>query len=125
MSRRTRRAMAAHGLAEPHHRSHQLVDADVRDADLVVGFAPEHVAYVRRRHADAAPRTAILHHLVESLGAVDRSSMLTDRVKKLKLETVELVGADEVIDPAGGDEATFVACADEINGLIDRLAHLL
>lgn len=118
MSGRTRNALAAHGLADPDHRSHQITDTDLRGAALVVGFAPEHVAYVRRIHPGAAARTATLHHLVEALSAGE--APLAERIEALRLHDVDLDGAREVVDPAGGDETTFVACADEIHDLLDR-----
>jgi protein-tyrosine-phosphatase len=119
MSGRTRAALARHDLADRNHRSHQLTSSDVARADLVVAFAPEHVAYVRRAHPEAADRTATLHHLVAELPIGD--DPLAERVAALALADVALDGASEVVDPAGGDEATFVVCADEIRVLIDAL----
>ena len=123
MSSRTRLALAAYDLDEPDHRSHQLIECDTAATDLIIGFAPGHVAYVRRVHPDAAGHTATLHHLVDVLkfGA----GSLSERVAAMGLADVEIEGAAEVADPAGGDDATFVACADEINALIERLAPLL
>ena len=123
MSGRTRAALSRHGLADMDHRSHQLVEADLQDATLVVAFAPEHVAYVRRLHPEAANRTATLHHLVDSLPSGEDS--LTDRIAALDLGSVALDEATEVVDPAGGDDMTFTECADEISALIDRLLDRL
>ncbi len=123
MSGRTRTALSGHGLADMDHRSHQLVATDLRDVTLVVAFAPEHVAYVRRLHPEAANRTATLHHLVDSLPSGEES--LADRVAAIDLGSVELEDATEVVDPAGGDDTTFIECADEISALIDRLLDRL
>ncbi len=123
MSGRTRLALSRHGLADADHRSHQLVEDDLKDATLVVAFAPEHVAYVRRTHPEAADRTATLHHLVDALSSGEGS--LSERVTALALGGVGLEGATEVVDPAGGDETTFIECADEISALIDRLLERL
>jgi len=119
MSGRTRAALAQHDLADRNHRSHQLTTADVEHADLIIAFAPEHVAYVRRAHPEAAGRTATLHHLVAELPIGDNP--LDQRIAALALTDVALDDAAEVVDPAGGDEATFVVCADEIGVLIDAL----
>ena len=58
MSRRTRDALASVGFTADGHRSHQLTDEDMAAADLIMAMAGEHVAYVRRRHPDAAAKTA-------------------------------------------------------------------
>ena len=54
MSFRTRDALKAIGVVPPEHLSHQLVDADLVDATLVLAMADEHVHYIRRVHPEAA-----------------------------------------------------------------------
>ena len=54
MSWRTREALAGLDVTAPGHRSTQLRARDVDRADLIVGLATEHVAYVRRVHPEAA-----------------------------------------------------------------------
>ena len=77
MSWRTRDAMKAIGVEAAGHRSRQLRDADVADADLIVAMASEHVQYGRRRHAKAGPRTATLKRLCRDLadGHRDRAGL--------------------------------------------------
>src|SRR4029450_13531226 len=67
VSWRTRDALASVGLEAHHHRSAQLRAHDLPGTDLVVAMAGEHVAWVRRAHADAADRTLTLHRLVRDL----------------------------------------------------------
>jgi protein-tyrosine phosphatase len=119
MSPRTREALRRFGLSDPHHRSHQLEAADASWADLVVGFEPQHVEYVRRHHPTAAARTATITRLVRDLGAADQP--WSARVGALGLSGVELGGWEEVVDPAGGDQAVFDACADEVAMLVREL----
>jgi protein-tyrosine-phosphatase len=123
MSGRTRNALARHGLANPDHRSHQLVDADLDGVAMVVAFASEHVSYVRRHHPDVSDRTATLPFFARSLPS--GTAPLIDRVRSLDLREVHLDGQYDVDDPAGGDEATFIHCADEISMLIDQLLERL
>ena len=59
MSRRTRDALASVGLEADGHRSHQLTDGDVEDADLILAMAGEHVAFIRRRYPAAASQDGI------------------------------------------------------------------
>ena len=67
MSRRTRAALASVGLTADGHRSHQLTDNDIEQAELILAMAGEHVSYVRRRHPEAAAKTATLKRLVRDL----------------------------------------------------------
>ena len=123
MSWRTRTALESVGLEPPHHRSRQASPADLDRATLVVGLAPEHVLWVRRNHAAAAPRTATLKRLVRDLEADGRT--LADRVADLHFDAIELEDWEEVLDPGGGDVDVFVACAHEVDDLIERLAGKL
>jgi protein-tyrosine-phosphatase len=121
MSWRTRDAMKALGLEAGGHRSRQLRDADAAGADLIVAMATEHVQYVRRRHPKAAPRTATLKRLCRDLA--DGPRAIVDRVHDLALDQLALEPWEDVEDPAGGDLDTFVHCARELDGLVDRLAQ--
>jgi protein-tyrosine-phosphatase len=119
MSHRTRDALAALNLSDGSHRSHQLLERDVADADLVVAFAPEHVEYVRRNHPEGAGRTATLKRLDQDLAP--GPAPLGARLEALKLATVELDPWEEVIDPAGRELPAFKSCAVEINALVGEV----
>lgn len=123
MSVRTRAALVAVGLEPPHHRSRQVSGADLDAAALVIGLAPEHVRWVRREHAAAAPRTATLKRLCRDLP--DDGRALVDRVRDLELQQAMLEDWEEVVDPGGGDAEAFVACAHEVVALVERLAGAL
>jgi len=123
MSGRTRRALESLGLADGSHRSHQLTAADARGADLIVAFAPEHVDYVRRVHPEAAARTATIKRLVDELPP--GLDPLAQRLAALNLADADVPWGEEVVDPGGFDEDIFIACAREIDSLMDRLIPLL
>ena len=130
MSVRTRTALQRLGLADPTHRSMQFDETDVRRASLIVAMAPEHVQWVRRTHPDAADRTVTLKRVVRDLAPASSSAApsdaaLLDRVRALDLANVEIEEWDEVVDPAGGEQPEFDACAQEIDGLVDQLIALL
>jgi protein-tyrosine-phosphatase len=116
MSWRTRDALAGLDLRSDGHRSHQLRDGDVAAADVIVAMAGEHVAFVRRRHPEAASRTATLKRLARDLPAGDEP--LDSRLAALGLDTVELGAWEDVHDPAGGDLPEFEACVREIDELM-------
>ncbi|MGI0129450.1 MAG: hypothetical protein ACREDE_09865 [Thermoplasmata archaeon] len=123
IGRRTRDALAGLGLAADGHRSHQLDTSDLAGADLVVGFAAEQVAYIRRRHPEAAGRTGTLRRVCRELGA--GPSPLAERVAALHLEQAPLDESDDVADPAGGDDAVFKECARQVRDLVEELAPRL
>jgi protein-tyrosine-phosphatase len=119
VSWRTQESLAALGYTARGHRSRQLREADLDAADLVIGLAPEHVAYVRRIHPDAAARTATLKRLTRDLvGGLDG-------VEALGLGTADLGRWEEVEDPAGGDIDIFHACAAEVLELTTELVYRL
>ena len=93
---------------------------ELEAADLIVGLAPDHVAWVRRNHPDAAPRTATLRRLCRDLPGTQGS--WAARLAALDLATVTLEGWEEVIDPAGGEEEDYIRCAQDVVALVDVLA---
>jgi protein-tyrosine-phosphatase len=124
MSVRTRTALARHGLADRDHRSRQLYPVDAKRADAVVALAPEHVEWVRRTVPDAAGHTVTLHRLVRDLPATP-AGPLRARLVALDLARVELEPWEEVVDPAGGEQPDFDACATTIDALVAALVpHL-
>ena len=123
MSRRTRDALDAVGVRADGHRSHQVTPDDLERADLVVAMATEHVAFVRRRHPEAAARTATIRRLVRDLPP--GPGTLADRLAALDLSAVELGPWEDVADPAGGEDGHYVACATTLAGLTAALVPLL
>ena len=123
MSWRTRDALAGLDVSAPGHRSTQLRDPHVESADLVVGLASEHVAYVRRAHPEVAARTGTLKRLARDLAS--SPGTFAARVAALGLEDVALEPWEDVADPAGGELADFEDCAREIHALLIRLAPAL
>ena len=123
MSLRTRGALASipelGDLAVSRHRSRQMGDVDVEHSDLVVAMEADHVRYVRRRHPQAVARTATIRRLV--LDLPPPPPPLAERVADLGLGEVPVDPGEDVLDPAGGDEATYVACASELWGLCKAL----
>ncbi len=117
MSQRTRAALAEMGLADPDHRSRQLGPGDAEWADVIVGFEPDHVAYVRREHPDVAAVTATLPRLARDLGPPDEP--LTDRLAALDLAAIEVEGWEEIVDPAGGSQDVFHRCAAEVRAALE------
>jgi protein-tyrosine phosphatase len=123
MSWRTKEALGRLGFSADGHRSHQLEDADVRAADLVVTFEGWHVAHLRRAHPSVAERTATIRRWVRDLPT--GADGLDVRVGALHLASVVLEPWEDVDDPAGGDIDDFAACAEEVLELTAALASVL
>jgi len=127
MGMRTRAALSAipelADAAFGRHRSRQVHQTDLERADLVVVMEADHVRFVRRQFPDAAGRTATIRRLGEDLAPPPPS--LPERVAALRLAETVLDDEDDVIDPAGGDDADYAACAAELWSLCRTLIPLL
>lgn len=123
MSIRTRAALASVGLPASAHRSRQAPSDELEHAALIVGLAPEHVAWVRRELPSLASKTATLRRLARHLPRGPEP--LATRIGALDLADVELEDWEEVIDPGGGETPEFERCAAEIVELVARLAEVL
>jgi protein-tyrosine phosphatase len=121
-SARTEQALLGLGLRPAGHRTHQLTEADVSLASLIVGFTKDHVEFVRRRFPTGAGKTATLRRLCRDLEDGDTLEKLLAR---LHLAEVPLDTWEDIADPAGGELEDFERCAGEIHGLTGRLARLL
>jgi protein-tyrosine phosphatase len=123
VSLRTRDALRAVGLNVSVHRSRQLTDGDVDDADLVVAMGAEHVWYVRRRHPSGAGRTATLRWLARHLPPGPEP--LAARVARLGLASLDPGGQGDVADPAGGEDEDYTACVRDLEALMADLGARL
>lgn len=105
-SHRTLAALDAVGVSARGHRSRPLTDDLCTESNLIICFELDHVRYIRRRHADAANRTATLGRL-----------LMTDAdpwILPTHLAEEPLTEWPVHDDPAGGDVETFVTCAQSI-----------
>ena len=113
MSGRTRDAlMGIEELGEHRygaHRSRQLRDADTEWADVILVAEVDNVNFVRTNFAPAALKTVQLAQFVhvapsgEDLRVQLRAAMSHEPSKEFN-----------VADPAGGDQATYDACARQL-----------
>lgn len=123
VSWRTRDALATVGLDANRHRSAQLRPADLATTDLILAMAGEHVRYIRREHPEVAARTVTLKRLAHDLEP-GRAPLRT-RVAELGPANVVLEDWEDVEDPAGGAVEDYIACAEELLTLIDRVVDRL
>jgi protein-tyrosine-phosphatase len=124
MSVRTRTALEVLGVADRSHRSAQLWEPDARRADLLIAMAPEHVAWVRRTMPEVAARTVTLKRLLREWPSTAGDDFAA-RVASLDLASIESEPWEEIVDPGGGEQDVFHACARELDVLIDQLVAAL
>jgi len=113
MSSRTRNALRSiDELGDHHygaHRSHQLDEEDVEWASVILATEADHVRFVRRLFAAHATKAVSLRQFVRYANL--------DVPFAEQLATVAAMEPDasfDVVDPAGGDDSTYVACANEL-----------
>lgn len=127
MGMRTRAALSAiPELADVQfgrHRSRQVYEPDLVRAQLVVAMEADHVRFVRKQFPEAAGRTATIRRLCADLPPAPPH--LDERVAAVKLADAPLRDEDDVIDPAGGEEAAYAACVTELWDLCRQLIVLL
>jgi protein-tyrosine-phosphatase len=119
-------AVAERGGDLRTHRSRRLELELVREADLVICLAREHVHAVLALDADASARTFTLKVLargVEALGPRPRTQTLADYLASS--DDIEAGPDDDVEDPYGRPVSAVGETADEISALLDRLAPRL
>jgi len=102
------------------HRSHQLSDDDVIWADVILTAEADHVAYVRARHPEATDKTV-------QLATFCRFAPL-DAPFNVQIQAASSHTPDDqfdVADPAGGDQARYDECAEELWELSQVFATLV
>lgn len=113
MSARTRDALLGIDELGHHHynahRSHQLSGEDVAWADIVLTSEANHVNYVRTNFSDEAQKVVQLHQFI-------RYAPLDEpfTTQLLVVASMEPDAHFDIADPAGGDDATYRACAQEL-----------
>lgn len=126
ISWRTRAAFESIDVPAPMHRGRQAGSELLRRTGLVIAAAPEHVGWIRRVHPTVAPKTITMKRLVRLLhepGAEYRS--LSEFVDAHDLADTVLDDWEEIVDPGGGEVDGYLACAAEIQALVDDLLEPL
>ena len=113
MSSRTRDALRSiDELGDHHydaHRSHQLGEEDAEWASVILTTEADHVRFVRRHFAANASKAVNLHQFVRY------ANLDIPFIEQLAaVAAMEPDASFDVVDPAGGDDSTYVACANEL-----------
>jgi protein-tyrosine phosphatase len=118
-----------YGLDLAGHRSCRLVPEMVRQADLVVGMAREHVREATVMEPAGWPRTFSLKELIRRAGRLEPRTARQPLASWLAAagqdrEVNQLMGddpADDVADPIGLSMETYRTTAAELDALLRRL----
>jgi protein-tyrosine-phosphatase len=124
MSGRTRDAlMKLEGIGDHRygaHRSHQLSTSDCEWADVILAAEVDNVNFVRKNfppHTERAVQLASFVRFAPLDGDID---------EKLRVVTQHEPSAElNVTDPAGGDQATYDACALQLWNLAEEFALIV
>jgi protein-tyrosine phosphatase len=129
------RTMQERGLDLDPHRSRQIDDAVLRQADLILCMTREHVREVAVADVGFLTKTFTLKELVmlgDLVGPRRPGEALDDWLVRLgaarRRESLLGVGTDpvyDVDDPIGGSLNQFRATADELDGLLARAVDLV
>lgn len=136
-SDRVRLALEPYEVSTNTHRSKQFDENDAQ-VDLIVGFEPMHMRYIREGFPQAANRFVPLRHLVDVFSDAQTSDASTkakarfldavalkDLISNAALQDLMWEAAFEVIDPAGGQLDVFHETAREVDGLVCELVALV
>jgi protein-tyrosine phosphatase len=126
-------AMAARGVDTSGHISRKMTEAMLRDADLVVGMAKEHVREAVLLVPDTWPKAFTIKELVrrgEDVGPRRPGQTLMDWTSAVHAgrTRAEMLGAsaeDDVADPIGRRRSFYDQTAQELDDLTARLAKLI
>jgi len=100
------------------HRSHQLTDADLVGADLVMAMEADHVRYVRRHH----PQARAYSHADPTLCDDEFGPSPSRANGRLRVRGVEL--GDERTWPTREGTSVYLVCARQL-GAHRRVHRLL
>jgi protein-tyrosine-phosphatase len=124
MSSRTLTALQGIDELEGHeftlHRSRQITDDDVAWADAIFASEADHVTFVRNNHAHGAHKVVQIKHFVAT---APLDGPLFERVAQVSELAPDVIW--DVVDPAGGDQATYDATAQELWDLTQAIGVLL
>lgn len=125
--------LAGRGLDITSHRSRRLNAASVRDADLILGMAREHVREAVVMVPAAFAKVFTLKELVrrgEAIGPRVVDESVADWLTRAHAgrTSADLMGTsatDDVADPIGLPRVAYQRMAEELDEQLDRLVALL
>ena len=138
-------AMDLWGIDLELHRASELTPSLLRDADLVVAMARDHLLSIERIYGKALKKSTTLKHIaslsgeiIERLGeeAVREESEARARIKKVLELLAEAASAggfmadiqsrgSDIIDPIGSSLQVYLGVAEDIDSSLDQVMPAL
>lgn len=122
------RAAAEHGIDLSGHRARAFGLGELANADLVVGFEPDHVAAAVVDGGAALERSFTLVELAEIVRRIGRTarSASTEMIAVAgEMRSTSVLAAPSLSDPIGQPQHRFDALAETIESLVNDLALAL
>jgi protein-tyrosine phosphatase len=107
------------------HRARELSRRRVRDADLILVLAAEHLPYVLAFDRSAADRAFVLGAFARALPELADKARSPEELVALAAQQVRARVDDDVPDPIGLSAEAYADCAEQIDGLVTPVVAAL
>jgi protein-tyrosine-phosphatase len=118
-------AAADRGGDLARHRARELSRRRVRDADLILVMASEHLPYVLAFDRSAADRAFVLGAFARVLPDLAARARTPEQLVALAAKKVRARDGDDVPDPIGLSPRAYADCAEEIDELVTPVVAAL
>jgi protein-tyrosine phosphatase len=118
-------AAADRGGDLARHRARELSRRRVRDADLILVMASEHLPFVLAFDRSAADRTFVLGAFARALPDLAARVRTPEQLVALAAKKVRAQDGDDVPDPIGLSPQAYADCAEEIDELVTPVVAAL
>jgi protein-tyrosine-phosphatase len=118
-------AAADRGGDLARHRARELSRRRVRDADLILVMAEEHLPFVLAFDRSAADRTFVLGAFARALPDLAARARTPEQLVALAARKVRAQDGDDVPDPIGMSAQAYADCALEIDELVTPVVAAL
>ncbi|HZD03106.1 MAG TPA: hypothetical protein VFA46_23815 [Actinomycetes bacterium] len=118
-------AAAKRGASLERHHARELTRRRVRAAELILCMAAEHRPYVLALDRSAARRTFLLASFTRAVSQWAWLASSPSELVGMAAEHVRELAGDDIQDPLGHPTATYLACAERLDGLVTTLVDAL
>jgi protein-tyrosine phosphatase len=107
------------------HRARELSRRRVRDADLILVMAAEHLPYVLAFDRSAADRAFVLGAFARALPDLAEVARSPEQLVAIAAKRVRARPGDDVEDPIGLSAEAYADCAEQIDELVTPVVAAL
>ena len=107
------------------HRARELSRRRVRDADLILVMAAEHLPYVLAFDRSAADRAFVLGAFARVLPDLAEAARSPEQLVAIAAKQVRARPGDDVEDPIGLSAKAYADCAEQIDELVTPVVAAL